>query len=98
MFLDCALLGRDSKIDAAVARLDQLTNSELLLTSTETLVQVTRSAKVLGCIETSNAEIRNVVQNIEDEMRSTQSERISKGTPHFADMVLAMPPRVGKAE
>lgn len=82
MFLDCALLGRDSKIDAAVARLDQLTNSELLMTSTETLVQVTRSAKVLDHVETSNAEIRKVVQNIEDDMRSTQSERISKAILH----------------
>jgi len=82
MFLDCTLLGRDSKIDAAVARLDQLTNSELLMTSTETLVQVTRSAKVLDHVETSNAEIRKVVQNIEDDMRSTQSERISKTTLH----------------
>jgi len=98
MFLDCALLGRDSKIDAAVARLNQLTNSELLMTSTETLVQVTRSEKVLGHIETSNTEIRKVVQNIEDEMRSTQSERISKGTPHIAALILAMHPHGGKAE
>jgi hypothetical protein len=50
------------------------------MTSTETLVQVSRSAKVLGHIETSNAEIRKVVQNIEVEMKSAQSERISKGT------------------
>ena len=58
------------------------------MTSTETLVQVTRSAKVLDHVETSNAEIRKVVQNIEDEMRSTQSEKISKGTLHIADLVL----------
>jgi hypothetical protein len=48
------------------------------MTSTETLAQVNRSVKVLDRVETSNAEIRKVVQNIEDETRSAQSERISK--------------------
>ena len=48
------------------------------MTSTETLAQVNRSVKVLDRVETSNAEIRKVVQNIEDETRRAQSERISK--------------------
>ena len=48
------------------------------MTSAETLAQVNRSAKILGHVETSNAEIRKIVQNIEDETRSAQGERISK--------------------
>jgi hypothetical protein len=48
------------------------------MTSTETLVQVNRSVKVLDHVETSNAEIRKIVQNIEDETRSAQTERTSK--------------------
>jgi hypothetical protein len=48
------------------------------MTSAETLVQVNRSARVLDRVETSNAEIHKIVQNIEDETRSAQTERISK--------------------
>lgn len=57
------------------------------MTSTETLAQVNRSVKVLDRVEASNAEIRKVVQNIEDETRSAQSERISKAL-HIVDLVL----------
>lgn len=48
------------------------------MTSAETLARVNRSVRVLDHVETSNAEIRKIVQNIEDETRSAQSERISK--------------------
>jgi hypothetical protein len=51
------------------------------MTSTETLAQVNYSAKVLDHIETSTAEIRKIVQNIEGEARSAQSEKTSKGPP-----------------
>jgi hypothetical protein len=49
------------------------------MTSTETLAQVNRSVRILDRVETGNAEIRKIVQNIEDETRSAQGDRISKG-------------------
>ena len=73
-YLDCALLGRDRKIDDAMARLDRLTNNELLMTTTETLSQVKLSGRTLVRMEQSNAETRKVLQKIDAETTNAQRD------------------------
>ncbi|KAI9703104.1 MAG: hypothetical protein M1820_005976 [Bogoriella megaspora] len=77
-YLDCALLGRDQRIDDAVARLDRLTNSELLMTVTETLSQVRLSAKTLGHVEQNSAETRWMIQDMRNNTLNHRSEIVSE--------------------
>ena len=65
-YFELALLGNDSKIDAAVSRLERLVENELMMTVTETLSQVNRSAKAIDRIKECNKDIRDTLEHMQD--------------------------------